>query len=224
MTRPSALVRVTLWPLAAAAPMVLASLDPVRFFTDLRCVAAFVLMLVGLAVENALVHPASIEASRAPEQAGRDRRSFELSALTNVACFYAPVWDYLHGPAILPRTSTTLALGLALMLTGEGLRVVALRTLGRFFTMRVAVLDSHSVVRAGLYRLVRHPAYTGWFLLSLGFGVFFGSLIGVLGTSLFVVVLGWRVKVEEAALVDGLGDPYRAYMRDVPHRFLPGLF
>ena len=217
-------VRVTLWPLLAAAPMVLVSFSPARFFSDPRCVAAFAFMVLGLAVENALVHPKSIAESALPEQASRDRRSFEMAALTNAACFYAPVYDYLHLPPVVPRTTTTLLIGLGLMAAGEGLRIAALRTLGRFFTMRVAVLDGHQVVRTGLYRLVRHPAYTGWFLLSLGMGCYFGSIIGVAGTSLFVLVIGWRVKVEEAALGRSLGDAYRDYQRDVPYRFVPGLF
>ena len=155
------LVRVTLWPLLAAAPMVVASLSPARFFTDPRCVVAFVFMLIGLAIENSIVNPDSVRASNAKEQSKHDKKSFELSTLTNVACFYLPVYDYMNLAAVVPRTTTTLAVGVALMLLGEGLRIVALRTLGRFFTMRVAVLDGHRVVREGLYRFVRHPAYSG---------------------------------------------------------------
>ena len=216
------LLRVTVWPLVAASPMIAASLHPIRFFTEPRCVVFFVFMVIGLAIENGIVSPASIAASR--EQASRDKKSFELSTLTNIACFYLPVYDYMNMAPVVPRSTLTLAIGAVLMLAGEGLRIAALRTLGRFFTMRVAVLDGHKVVRAGLYRFVRHPAYTGWFLLSLGVGFYFGSIVGICGTSLFVVVLGWRVKVEEAALCESLGDEYRTYMRDVPVRFVPGIF
>ncbi len=216
--------RVLVLPVLLALPMVLASLAPRSFFTDARCVLFFALMIVGLAIENALVDAGSVRESASPAQRRWDRRSFELAALTNIACYYAPVWDYFHGPEIVPRNVGMAAVGFVLMVAGEGARVVSLRTLGRFFTMRVAVLDGHRVVREGLYRYVRHPAYTGWFLLSLGVGLFFGSLIGVIGTSLFVVVLGWRVKVEEEALRARLGDEYQRYMAEVPSRFLPGVF
>jgi protein-S-isoprenylcysteine O-methyltransferase Ste14 len=218
----SRLLRVTLWPLLAALPMVLASLSPRAFLADPRAVLAFVFMILGLAVENALVNPTSIRDSLSQKK--RDRLSFELSALTNVACFYAPAFDYFNLAPVVPRSGLTFAVGLTLMVSGELLRVQALRTLGRFFTMRVAVLPGHSVVRQGLYRFVRHPAYTGWFLLSLGFGFYFGSIVGIVGTSFFVVVLGWRVRVEEAALCESLGEEYRRYMREVPSRFLPGIF
>jgi protein-S-isoprenylcysteine O-methyltransferase Ste14 len=220
----SRLLRITLWPVLVALPMIAASLSPSRFFADARCIAFFVFMILGLAIENAIVHPDSVAASNDRTQAKRDRKSFELSALTNVACFYLPIYDYMNLSPVVPRNTATLAIGLVLMIVGEGMRIVALRTLGRFFTMRVAVLDGHKVVRDGLYRFVRHPAYTGWFLLSLGVGVFFGSIVGVLGTTLFVVVLGWRVKVEEEALTSSLGDDYARYKAEVKSRFLPGIF
>lgn len=204
--------------------MALASLSPLRFFHDGRCLYAFFSLAIGLAVENALVNPQSIAESARPEQARRDRRSFELSALTNIACFYLPAYDYLHLPAVVPRNAATLAAGVALWQAGGLLRIFAMRTLGRFFTMRVAVLGGHQVVRDGLYRYVRHPAYTGWFLLSIGLALVFGSIIGLIGSLSFVIVLGWRVKVEEAALAEGLGEAYRGYMREVRWRFIPRVF
>jgi protein-S-isoprenylcysteine O-methyltransferase Ste14 len=220
----SSAFRILLMPVLLALPAALASLEPLGFFRDPRCLAFFALFVAGLAAENALVDAGSVRASFAPGQRRFDRRSFELSILTNVTCFYAPVWDYFHLPPIVPRSSATLVAGLLLMVAGEGLRVLAVRTLGRFFTMRVAVLDGHRVVREGVYRFVRHPAYSGWLLLSIGVGLFFGSIVGLCGTSLFVVVLGWRVKVEEQALAEQLGDEYRGYMRDVRARFIPGVF
>jgi protein-S-isoprenylcysteine O-methyltransferase Ste14 len=220
----SKLFRVFVFPVLVALPMVLASLAPLRFLTDPRCVGAFVLMILGLAVENAIVSPESVRASNDKSQSSRDKRSFELSALTNVACFYLPAYDYMNLHAVVPRNTVTLVVGATLMVAGEVMRIIALRALGRFFTMRVAILDGHTVVRAGPYRFVRHPAYTGWFLLSLGFGIYFGSILGVAGTTLFVLVLGWRVTVEERALRETLGDAYRQYMHDVPSRFLPGIF
>ena len=216
--------RVFLLPWLVAAPMVLAGWDPVRFFHDGRCLYAFFSLAIGLGLENSLVDPRSIAESARPEQARKDRKSFELSGLTNIACFYLPAFDYLHLRAVVPRNTATLIAGVVLWQVGGLLRLSAMRTLGRFFTMRVAVLGGHQVVRGGLYQYVRHPAYTGWFMLSIGLALVFGSIIGLLGSLLFVVVLGWRVKVEEEALANELGEAYLGYMRDVPWRFLPRVF
>jgi protein-S-isoprenylcysteine O-methyltransferase Ste14 len=216
--------RVFILPWLIAAPMALASLEPLRFFRDGRCLFAFFSLVLGLALENALVNPRSVAESASPEQAKRDRKSFELASLINIFCFYLPAFDYFQLPALVPRTTAVLIAGIALFEAGGLLRIAAMRTLGRFFTMRVAVLGGHEVVRDGLYKYVRHPAYTGWFLLSVGLALIFGSAIGLAGATLFIVVLGWRVKVEEEALAAELGDAYRSYMHDVPHRFVPGLF
>lgn len=220
----SRLFRVTLLPFLLASPMVLASLSPSRFFADPRCVAWFALMVIGLALENYLVHPSSVSSSNSDDQKKRDRRTFELAALTNIACYYMPVYDYLHMSPIVPRTGPLVVVGFLCMLIGEGMRVAALLTLGRFFTMRVAVLDGHQVVDRGLYRFVRHPAYTGWFVLSLGVALFFGSIVGAVGTLLFVVVIGLRVIAEERALRADLGDAYITYSDRVRSRFIPGIF
>ena len=218
------LFRVFVMPWLIAAPMVLFSWDPARFFHDGRCIFAFLSLSVGLAFENSLVHPESIARSNAPEQSRHDRKSFELSSLINICCVYLPVWDYLHLPAVVPRNTATLVLGIVLLETGGLIRLFAMRTLGRFFTMRVAVLEGHQVMRGGLYRFVRHPAYTGWFLVTLGIALLFGSLIGLIGAAVFVLVLAYRVRVEETALSAELGDVYRTYMQEVRSRFFPGLF
>ncbi len=216
--------RVLLLPFLIASPIILASLSPSIFFHNAQCVAWFILMVLGLAFENYLVHPSSVASSNTDEQKKRDRRTFELAALTNIACYYLPVYDHLNMSAILPRTGPVVIIGFALMLIGEGMRVAALLTLGRFFTMRVAVLKGHQVVDRGLYAFVRHPAYTGWFVLSLGVALFFGSIIGLVGTVLFVIVIGLRVVAEERALRTDLGDAYVTYSNRVRYRFIPWVF
>jgi protein-S-isoprenylcysteine O-methyltransferase len=51
--------------------------------------------------------------------------------------------------------------GLVLMLAGIALRWRAITTLGRYLTGTVRILKEHRLIRCGLYRYVRHPAYTG---------------------------------------------------------------
>lgn len=80
-------------------------------------------------------------------------------------------------------------------------RLSTLVSLGRFWTTRIIVLPGHERVRRGPYRWLRHPNYAvvaaeivalpmtfGAWLLALGFGV------------VNLVILGWRIRVEERAL------------------------
>ena len=116
----SRVFRIVVLPLLLGLPMVVASWDPGRFIADARCLTFFVLMTVGLAVENAIVDGASVEA--ALQQSKKlDRRTYELAALTNIACYYAPVWEYFHLAPVLPRGPLSAGVGLFLMVAGEGI-------------------------------------------------------------------------------------------------------
>jgi protein-S-isoprenylcysteine O-methyltransferase Ste14 len=105
------------------------------------------------------------------------------------------------------------ALGIALGTAGLAVRWYAIKTLGRFFTMRVATSADQTVVDTGPYRLVRHPSYTG--ALMTGVGVLLCSTNWLSLVCLLVAVPGfaYRMKVEEQALLAALGEPYRDYMR-----------
>jgi protein-S-isoprenylcysteine O-methyltransferase Ste14 len=87
--------------------------------------------------------------------------------------------------------------------------------LGRFFTRDVATQTGQTVVQDGPYRFIRHPAYSGTLLTLLGIGLTLGNWLALL-----VVLISYRVRVEEQALVDALGEPYRVYMRGA-RRFIP---
>jgi protein-S-isoprenylcysteine O-methyltransferase Ste14 len=103
--------------------------------------------------------------------------------------------------------------GIALMWLGVAFRYYAMRVLGRFFTFQVTVHSGQSVVEAGPYKYIRHPAYTGAFITVIGFGLALGNWAG-LGALVACVGLGYayRIRVEEGTLVASLGEPYREYM------------
>lgn len=116
------------------------------------------------------------------------------------------------------------SVGLTLLLCGLTLRWAAVVTLGRLFTANVAVHPGQRVVRTGVYRHVRHPAYTGLLLAFVGLGVGFGNRLSVA----FIVIpiaaaLSYRIRVEETALLDALGDEYAEYCR-VTKRLIPGIY
>lgn len=114
-------------------------------------------------------------------------------------------------------------LALCLVLGGLALRWTAILTLGRLFTVDVAIHADHVVVETGPYRLVRHPSYTGLLIAFLGVGLSFASWLSVLAL-LVPVTLGIvnRVAKEERALHASLGAPYAAYSARTK-RFIPGL-
>ena len=138
-----------------------------------------------------------------------------------VACALAALWTGAAIPWLRPQV--TLA-GVAVILLGAALRWWAILTLGRYFTFEVAVRSSQSVVESGPYRFVRHPSYTAILIMLLGVGMAlanWASLIVLLAGGLLGLL--YRVRVEERALVEALGQPYRDYMRHT-RRFIPFIY
>jgi len=102
--------------------------------------------------------------------------------------------------------------GLVLVLLGIALRQWSVLTLGTFFTVQVQVRSDQSVVDTGPYRWVRHPSYTAIVTSFVGIGV---ALENWLSLVVLVVVpsigLVIRIRVEERALLEALGEPYREF-------------
>jgi protein-S-isoprenylcysteine O-methyltransferase Ste14 len=114
--------------------------------------------------------------------------------------------------------------GLVLMCAGIAIRQWALATLGRFFTIDVRVQSGQTVVESGPYRWVRHPAYTGLILTFLGLGLALGNWASLLVAFLVPTAgLVYRIHVEERALLEALGEPYRRFAEGRA-RLVPGVW
>jgi protein-S-isoprenylcysteine O-methyltransferase Ste14 len=105
-------------------------------------------------------------------------------------------------------------LGIFLMFLGILVRQWAIAVLGRFFSLTVRVAEDHRVVEKGPYRVVRHPSYTGVLITFIGLGLAvqsWGALLVLLGV--FSLSFGYRMRVEEKALLSELGEDYASYMK-----------
>jgi protein-S-isoprenylcysteine O-methyltransferase Ste14 len=117
-----------------------------------------------------------------------------------------------------------LSVALVFLVFGLALRWTAILTLGRFFTPNVAVQAGQRIVRTGVYRHIRHPAYSGLLLAFLGVGVAFNNWLSL--AVIFVPVtaaLLYRIRVEERVLAEMLGREYSDY-RQATKRLLPGIY
>jgi protein-S-isoprenylcysteine O-methyltransferase Ste14 len=114
--------------------------------------------------------------------------------------------------------------GVSTIIGGSLLRRHCWQMLGPSFTGAVIVKPDQAVVERGACRYVRHPSYTAGAIVFLGIGLALAnwiSLAVLLGA--VSIVYGYRVGVEERALVAVIGDPYRRYMSRT-RRFVPFLF
>jgi protein-S-isoprenylcysteine O-methyltransferase Ste14 len=107
---------------------------------------------------------------------------------------------------------TVFAVGMLLFAAGAALRWASFWALGQYFTFTVDVGADQDVVTRGPYRVLRHPGYTGGLLAMTGIGVIYANWIGLAGFILpCLVIIIWRIRIEEAALFKAAGAAYRKY-------------
>lgn len=114
--------------------------------------------------------------------------------------------------------------GLLLGWAGIGFALWATYTLGRFYRPVVTIHEDHEVVTTGPYRYVRHPIYAGAMVVMIGAGLALGNWLSlILCVLLPLTAYVARIRVEERALEDALGDRYREYEQGKA-RLVPGIW
>ncbi|MGN6260682.1 MAG: methyltransferase family protein [Ralstonia sp.] len=114
-------------------------------------------------------------------------------------------------------------LGVVLYAAGGALRVWPVYVLGNRFSGLVAIQPGHTLVTGGIYQYVRNPSYLGLLVGTLGWGLAFRALAGVVLTLLLIPPLVARMRAEEALLQSQFGAEYDAY-RARTWRLIPGLY
>ena len=163
--------------------------------------------------------------SARPGSRGPDRGSLLLLWSVNfVAVTLAFVFASGHIGYRLPSEIPWRLIGTGVFVGGTILRWWAIKHLGRFFSVDIAIAEDHRVIGDGPYRLIRHPSYTGLLMQFAGIGLVLGNVFSLLvilvPTSLALL---YRIRLEEAALLSSLGESYAAYSRRTK-RLLPWLF
>lgn len=114
--------------------------------------------------------------------------------------------------------------GLLVFVGGLILRWLSVFYLGHLYTFEVAIARDHQVISSGPYRYLRHPAYTGSLLSFIGIGICAGNLLSL---ALFTLPICWallhRIKIEEAALSEALGEAYLRYAKKTS-RLIPFVY
>lgn len=99
----------------------------------------------------------------------------------------------------------------------------AIFQLGRFFD-RLTIKSNHQLVKTGIYSAVRHPIYSSYLLLFIGFCLMLQSLVSLaLLTIVSAIWFGSRIKLEEEMLEQEFGEEYKAYQQQTK-RLIPFIY
>lgn len=87
------------------------------------------------------------------------------------------------------------------------------RALGRNWSVSLDLRDSHRLVTGGVYRYVRHPMYSAFWLWAIAQALLLPNWIaGFSGMIGFGTLYFFRVGHEERLMIDGFGAEYTEYM------------
>jgi protein-S-isoprenylcysteine O-methyltransferase Ste14 len=157
--------------------------------------------------------------------ARRDLQSWGGIALQGLG--FALVWGTHPGGApfwpgtSLPAQQALAIAGAALGMLSSAFAVLAIRELGKQWSLTARVLNAHELVSSGPFARVRHPIYTGLLGLLVGTGLALSTAPATgLGLLAYLAGTWWRTASEEALLRAHFGAAYEDYARRVP-RLLP---
>jgi protein-S-isoprenylcysteine O-methyltransferase Ste14 len=102
--------------------------------------------------------------------------------------------------------------GLALSVLGLIIACWARYLLGNNWSVSVQKKDDHELISNGVYKLVRHPIYTGLLLMFLGNAVIVGSWRGLIAVLIVFISFWFKLKKEEKWLIEIFGNQYLEYM------------
>ena len=87
------------------------------------------------------------------------------------------------------------------------------RALGRNWSVSLDVREGHQLVTEGIYRRVRHPMYSAFWLWAIAQALLLPNWVaGFAGLVGFGTLFFGRVAREERMMLEAFGDSYREYM------------
>lgn len=105
--------------------------------------------------------------------------------------------------------------GSIIIILGTIIRVTSVMTLKKAFTLSVQTTDEQKLIKKGLYKYIRNPAYTGSITSLIGVAIALRSVFApILVLAICVFAYGKRIKVEEKALRKQFGQEFNDYCKN----------
>lgn len=183
----------------------------------LGCVAYFIIR-----------HPYRRRARKTPvAQRLHPMREKALMAISYGGLFVIPmIYVLTEQPAFAsyPFQPVQASFGTLVLIAAMALLYRTHRDLGRVWSITLEIRDSHVLVTRGIYRRLRHPMYSAFWLWAISQALLLPNWIaGLSGLVGFGTLYFARVRREERMMLETFGEEYRAYMART-HRLIPGIY
>ncbi|MCW3083948.1 MAG: putative protein-S-isoprenylcysteine methyltransferase [Bacteroidetes bacterium] len=111
----------------------------------------------------------------------------------------------------VPHTDAVGLTGLAFCTAGVIIACWARYLLGKNWSLSVQKKEEHELISTGIYKVVRHPIYTGLVLMFFGNALIVGDWRGLIAVAIVLISFLFKLKKEEKWLTEVFGDRYTAY-------------
>jgi protein-S-isoprenylcysteine O-methyltransferase Ste14 len=165
---------------------------------------------------------AARSASAVKASESRTSRGLHLALVTGAQLI--ALWPYAGWPLrtpppfefrrIWPDNSVLPWLGVAVQVLSLFVAIWARRELGRHWSGEVTLKVGHELIRAGPYRRIRHPIYTGAIGMYIGPALVCGRLEGPIALALVATAYARKIRQEECLLETEFGTAYADYKRE----------
>lgn len=155
---------------------------------------------------------------------GLDKNSLNLIWIAIVVSMTLGILCAIYWADPIIKSNALLYLGSVLIVFGMLFRFIAIRTLGKFFTVNLAIHGDQSIIKTGLYQYIRHPSYSGSLLSFVGFGLSLNNWLSL--TIIIVPILVTfinRINIEEKLMQQRFGSEYVEY-KNKTKRLIPMIY
>jgi protein-S-isoprenylcysteine O-methyltransferase Ste14 len=194
-------------------------------FFPVPSAASTVEMLFKLGKDSqlSLNHPAKLAIQSAPRMLVLVAATIAViiaALIPLLTIIFPPTVAYLF-PFVKARPNILTTLSILLLIGGNVLTVVAVRTLRSHVTFH-EFGEADSLHTAGIYGIIRNPITVGLAAIFTGFFLALPSVVMLLGFIVFLLNTAYRVGMEETYLERTFGKEYVRYKRQVG-KYFPNL-
>ncbi len=180
-----------------------------------------ILLLMAFAIAVYFRHKAEREGGKLDRSGNKVLITLRLLSLAVVW----PLFVYLINPAWVSWAQMSVPLWLRWSAVGTAVLMIPAIywlyvSIGRNISPSHTTREGHQLITTGPYHYIRHPLYTFGTIFLLSIALITGLWWLLVGFSLPLAVLIWRIPREEANLIAQFGEEYRTYMARTG-RFLP---
>jgi len=111
----------------------------------------------------------------------------------------------------IEHTNLVGVIGLIIAIIGAIIACSSRYRLGKNWSLSVQKKESHQLIKKGIYKIIRHPIYTGLLLLFIGNAIIVGDYRAIIAVLIVFASFWFKLKKEEKLLTETFGTEYEEY-------------